>query len=250
MMQRAVTSAAVWGQDKSINAHVNNRSSERAEDFVGDISICLPLLSFVLIPVSEKERVWPRNLCPGPFWPSENDERLGGGRILGPGSWNWSWGSLCSLLWVVLRERWRLPRLPMARYSGPSSSPSPESPGSGWEEWWEEHSVNELPGTEMGLRGGVTPCSFSSGMATHTQGSPRQPAGDIGSVKKTPWRGEVRWAGITLVGLSPSCWCAEEQQWSIFYLKVLKIGHTQSRYLPFSRLNQLRTLKLHHHILQ
>lgn len=41
-----------------------------------------------------------------------------------------------------------------------------------------------MQGTETGPRGGVTPRSFSPGLATHTQGSPRQPTGEVGSVKK------------------------------------------------------------------
>lgn len=95
--------------------------NNRRLHFSRHTSVSLPLLSFVLIPVSEKERVWPRDPRPGPFWPSEKDERLWGGRILAPCCWGCSRGSLWSLLWVELRETRRLPRLPMARYSGPSS---------------------------------------------------------------------------------------------------------------------------------
>lgn len=154
----------------------------------------LPFLSFWLTPVSENERVCPRDPRPGPLWPSEKDEHLGGGGAREPLCRDWSWVSPCSLLGLELREsrRLRCPRFPIARYSGPSSySPSPESPASGWSEVGEGDSVRAMQGTETGSGEGVTPCSISPGLDTHTQGAPRLLAGEV--VSATEEVNKVRW---------------------------------------------------------
>lgn len=143
------------------------------------IFISLPFLSFWLTPVSESERVCPRAPRPGPLCPSEKEERLSWGGSRDPLCWDWSRVSPCSLLGVEHREsrRLRCPKLPMARYSGPSSySPSHESTASDSSEVDEGGSVREMQGTE-GPEGVFTPRSLSSSPDTHTQGAPRLLAG-------------------------------------------------------------------------
>lgn len=142
----------------------------------------LPFLSFWLTPVSENERVCPRDPLPGPFWPSENDERLDGVGARELRCRYCSLASSCSLLWLELREsrRLRCPKLPIARYSGPSSeSPSQESPVSGWREEGEGDSVTETQGIDTGPGGGVTPRSVSPGLDTYTKGAPTLLAGEV-----------------------------------------------------------------------
>lgn len=46
----------------------------------------------------------------------------------------------------------------------------------------EGHSVKEMQGTETGPGGGLTPCSLSPGLATHTHGAPKPLAGEVVSV--------------------------------------------------------------------
>lgn len=55
----------------------------------------------------------------------------------------------------------------------------------------EGDSVREMQGTETGPGGGVTPRSLSPGLATHTQGAPRQLAGEV--VSATQHVDEVKW---------------------------------------------------------
>lgn len=139
------------------------------------LPVDLPFLSFWLTPVSENERACPRDPRPDSLWPSENDEHLGAGGARELRCMDSSRFSPSSLLCVELRDSWRLrcPRLPIARYSGPSSySPSPESPVSSWGEG-EGDSVREMDGTGVGPRGWLTPRSLSPALDTHTQGTPR-----------------------------------------------------------------------------
>lgn len=140
----------------------------------------IPFLSFWLIPVSEKERVWPREVLPGPLWPSEKDERLGAAGATELFCRYWSLVSSCSLLWDEPRESLRLrwPRLPIARYSGPSSeSPSQES--SGWAKEGEGDSVRNVQGMDPDPGGGVMSRPLSSGLDTNTQGTPKLLSGEV-----------------------------------------------------------------------
>lgn len=142
----------------------------------------LPSLSFWLIPVSEKERVCPRAPLPGPLWPSEKDERLGGVGAVELRGRYCCLVSSCSLLWVELWEsrRLRCPRLPIARYSGPSSeSPSQESAASGWSKEGEGDPIRETEGMDPEQGGDVGPRSSSADLDTNTQGCSWLPAGEV-----------------------------------------------------------------------
>lgn len=134
-----------------------------------------PFLSFWLTPVSENDRVCPLSPLPGPFWPSEKDERLCGACVV-ERCRDWSVFPPRSLLWVELwelRRSLRCPRLPMAKYSGPSSEspPPPYSSASGWRK--ELVSVNEIEGMDAEPGEGVAPRAFSPGLVTTTHSDSR-----------------------------------------------------------------------------
>lgn len=80
-----------------------------------------PFFCFCATPVSDRDRMCPLELRPVVLGASEKEQRRGGGGAKGVLAS--AWVPMCSLLWVELDESRRLcfPRLPIARYSGPSS---------------------------------------------------------------------------------------------------------------------------------
>lgn len=87
-------------------------------------SLYAPFFCLWEMPVSDRDRMCPLELRPIFFWASDKEQRRAGGGAKAMGVEPFASG--CSLLWVELflfmeSRCLRFPRLPIARYSGPSS---------------------------------------------------------------------------------------------------------------------------------